>query len=100
MVDGAASGAGISAADQLRALDQFETASRTALRTGFSSDLVIHAFAHTARWAGITADLVTPFFASMRADLLRDDGADEAGKVHDSEAPAMSVCWSAELLGL
>jgi len=100
MVDGAASGAGISAADQLRALDQFETASLTALRTGFSSDLVIHAFAHTARWAGITADLVTPFFASMRADLLRDDVADEAGKVYDSQAHAKYVYGSAEVVGL
>src|SRR5690625_2445619 len=100
MVDGAASGAGISAADQLRALDQFETASLTALRTGFSSDLVIHAFAHTARWAGITADLVTPFFASMRADLLRDDVADEAGKVYDSQAHAKYVYGCAGVVGL
>ncbi|HLR55478.1 MAG TPA: squalene/phytoene synthase family protein, partial [Actinomycetales bacterium] len=53
---------------------QFETATLTAMRTGYSTDLVIQAFAHTARTANISAELVSPFFASMRTDLLEAPG--------------------------
>lgn len=42
---------------------------RHALQTGYSANLVVHAFARTAVRCGITAELIDPFFESMRADL-------------------------------
>jgi phytoene/squalene synthetase len=40
-----------------------------AMRQGHSSNLVVHAFAGTARACGIGIELVDPFFASMQSDL-------------------------------
>jgi 15-cis-phytoene synthase len=42
---------------------------RHALQTGYSANLVVHAFARTALLVGIGHELVVPFFASMRMDL-------------------------------
>src|SRR5699024_10367482 len=42
---------------------------RHALDTGYSGNLVVHAFARTAVAVGIEDELVAPFFASMRMDL-------------------------------
>ena len=53
-------------------LDELEEQTHRALRTGYSTNLVVHAFARTARRVGITTAETVPFFASMRADL---DGA-------------------------
>ncbi len=39
---------------------------------GYSANLVVHAFARTARAAGFGAELTEPFFASMRMDLSAD----------------------------
>ncbi|KAE8763165.1 phytoene/squalene synthase family protein [Georgenia thermotolerans] len=63
-----------------------------ALRTGHSANLVVHAFALTARRCGIGPDLVEPFFASMRADL--------AVTAHDAGSFAEYVHGSAEVVGL
>ena len=38
-------------------------------QTGYSANLVVHAFARTASPCGIEAEIVDPFFASMRTDL-------------------------------
>lgn len=69
IVDGAAAAAGLSVAQQRECLDAMEAETVRALQRGYSSDLVVHAFAQSARRAGITADLLRPFFASMRRDL-------------------------------
>lgn len=63
-----------------------------ALRTGYSANLVVHAFARSARDCGIGADLVDPFFASMRMDLDTT--------VHTRESFDRYVYGSAEVVGL
>ncbi len=42
-----------------------------ALQSGFSTNMVVHAFAQTAREYGIEQSLVSAFFTSMRMDLSR-----------------------------
>src|SRR5690606_29847219 len=79
-------------AQQARLLDELHTSVHEALRTGHSANLVVHAFARTARTCGIGADLIDPFFASMRTDLFRH--------VHDEESFAAYVYGSAEVVGL
>lgn len=69
IVDGAAEQAGLDRAAQRATLDALESDVATAMAVGYSSNLVVHAFATTARAYGIGGDLVTPFFASMRRDL-------------------------------
>ncbi len=56
-------------ADRARMLTALHEDVGHALTTGHSSNLVVHAFAGTARRVGITPELVDPFFASMRMDL-------------------------------
>ncbi|MDE9365717.1 squalene/phytoene synthase family protein [Luteipulveratus sp. YIM 133132] len=73
-------------------LDRLELETTDALAQGYSSNLVVHAFAATARECGIGADLVTPFFASMRTDLTVRE--------HDAESFARYVYGSAEVVGL
>ncbi len=63
-----------------------------ALQNGYSGNLVVHAFARTAAWCGIGADLVDPFFASMRMDL--------ATRVHTRDSFDEYVYGSAEVVGL
>jgi phytoene/squalene synthetase len=65
---------------------------RHALRTGYSANLVVHAFARTATRCGIGEDLVDPFFASMRMDLDT--------RVHTTETFERYVYGSAEVVGL
>ncbi|NNC12688.1 squalene/phytoene synthase family protein [Planctomonas sp. JC2975] len=69
LVDGAAEQAGLLLEAQRSALDELETETEHAMSCGFSANLVVHAFARTAKRAGIGRDLTAPFFASMRADL-------------------------------
>ena len=69
IVDGAASGAGIDLAGQRELLDDLEHETERAMARGFSTNLVVHAFAVTARRVGIDPSLTRPFFASMRRDL-------------------------------
>ncbi|MDN4160275.1 phytoene/squalene synthase family protein [Nocardioides abyssi] len=79
-------------AHQARVLDALEADVRSAMTTGHSANLVVHAFARSARTCGIDRSLVDPFFASMRTDLFRDD--------HDEESFARYVYGSAEVVGL
>lgn len=74
------------------ALDKLESEVCAALRAGSSSNLVVHAFARTARRTGIDPTLVTPFFASMRADL--------DCTVHDEQSLVDYIYGSAEVVGL
>lgn len=80
--------------DEQRAayLDALEADTIAALDTGFSTNLVVHAFAATAREHGIGPDLVHPFFASMRTDL-------HAAR-HDEASLDAYVYGSAEVVGL
>jgi phytoene/squalene synthetase len=73
-------------------LNRLEIDVADAVDTGYSSNLVLHAFAATARACGIGDDLVTPFFASMRADLTECE--------HDEASFARYVYGSAEVVGL
>lgn len=80
------------AAHRAGALDTLEREVHAALTAGCSTNLVVHAFALTARQAGIDRALVDPFFASMRADL--DTAA------HSAQSFETYVYGSAEVVGL
>lgn len=93
IVDGPASEAGIDLAARRQVLDALEAETLTAMRTGFSANLVVHAFAVTAREVGITPALVVPFFSSMRTDL-------EPPAQFDDAAYRRYIHGSAEVVGL
>lgn len=91
VVDGAVAEAGdLASAGEM--LDALEAETARALATGYSTNVLVHAFAGTARRAGIGADLTAPFFASMRADLV--------DQVHDAESLRRYIYGSAEVVGL
>ncbi|MFC4395207.1 phytoene/squalene synthase family protein [Arthrobacter sedimenti] len=92
IVDGVTSAAGLSPEESRRQLDAFEQETEQAMATGYSTNLVIHAFADTARRTGIGTDLTRPFFASMRADLDQSE--------HTPESFEEYVYGSAEVVGL
>jgi phytoene synthase len=92
IVDGPAAEAGLDAESAARCLDEFEAETERAVETGFSANLVVHAFARTARTAGFGSELTRPFFASMRADL--------SAREHDAESFDRYVHGSAEVVGL
>ncbi|MFM9274354.1 phytoene/squalene synthase family protein [Pseudarthrobacter sp. NKDBFgelt] len=92
IVDGVASAAGLEPGESRRRLDGFEHETEQALATGYSTNLVIHAFADTARRTGIGTDLTRPFFSSMRADLDQIE--------HTPESFTKYVYGSAEVVGL
>lgn len=75
-----------------RVLGELEAETQSALRTGHSTNLVVHAFARTARTCGIDEELITPFFASMRTDLVISE--------HDERSLAAYIHGSAEVVGL
>jgi phytoene synthase len=92
VVDGAAEAAGVPLDEQRRVLDDLETETLAAMERGFSANLVVHAFALTARECGIAPVHVAPFFASMRTDLERSE--------HDKASHDDYVYGSAEVVGL
>ncbi|MFC7375814.1 phytoene/squalene synthase family protein [Brachybacterium sp. GCM10030268] len=92
LVDGPAEAAGVDENERRALLDALETETTRACERGYSTDLIVHAFALTAREYGIGRDLIRPFFASMRADL----GAVE----FDDKALATYIYGSAEVVGL
>ncbi|WP_148613089.1 phytoene/squalene synthase family protein [Nocardioides rubriscoriae] len=83
---------GATPASRAAVLDTLEQETLDALAVGHSSNLVVHAFARTARACGVDEALVRPFFDSMRADLET--------RVHDDESFARYVYGSAEVVGL
>jgi phytoene synthase len=89
VVDG---GADIDAKAARRALDDLESETERAMAEGFSTNLVVHAFALTAREVGFGRELTAPFFESMRMDLEQ--------KVHDQSSFERYVYGSAEVVGL
>lgn len=92
IVDGVTSAAGLEPEEIRRQLDEFERETESAMALGYSANLVVHAFADTARRTGIGTDLTKPFFASMRADLDQVE--------HTPESFARYVYGSAEVVGL
>jgi 15-cis-phytoene synthase len=92
IVDGPAHDAGLTPDRERAVLDALENEVMDAIATGFSANLVVHAFARTARECGIDAELIAPFFASMRTDI--DTAA------HDDLSHDAYVYGSAEVVGL
>lgn len=92
VVDGVAEAAGLDPARVGAALDAYEAACEDAMATGFSTDLVLHAFADVCLRHGITPALTRPFFASMRADLSVAE--------HGEDSLAQYIHGSAEVVGL
>ncbi|MDM7831317.1 phytoene/squalene synthase family protein [Cellulomonas edaphi] len=82
----------LSPAERAALLDDLEQQTSQAMARGFSTNLVVHAFARTARTCGIDGTLVAPFFASMRTDLERTE--------HDAASLDTYVYGSAEVVGL
>lgn len=92
IVDGGAAEAGLGRHAAERLLDDLEEQTARAVADGYSTDLVVHAFARSARFGGFGAELTAPFFASMRADLHET--------AHDRESFERYVYGSAEVVGL
>lgn len=92
IVDGTAAEAGLDRAARAAVLDELERETERAVATGFSANLVVHAFAAVAREAAIEPALTRAFFASMRRDL--DDVA------FDDDEYRTYVHGSAEVVGL
>lgn len=83
---------GLTTAERSRMLEDLAEETARAVAEGRSTNLVVHAFALTARQYGIGAALIDPFFASMRADL--------AVASHDEDSFEEYVHGSAEVVGL
>ena len=92
VVDGAADRGGLPPQTQRLLLDELEAETLTAMARGFSTNLIVHAFALAARECGIGHELVRPFFSSMRTDLTRTR--------HDDASHDDYVYGSAEVVGL
>lgn len=94
IVDGAAAEARVGGGnvDPSVALDQLEIEIYKTLRSKFSTNLVVHAFAQTANATGFHRGIIEPFFASMRMDLRP--------RKHTPESFQRYVYGSAEVVGL
>ncbi|MEY2848782.1 MAG: hypothetical protein RI885_1447 [Actinomycetota bacterium] len=92
IVDGAAAESGIDPVTVARILNDLERDTDDAMAVGYSANLVVHAFARTARATGFGSELTAPFFASMRADLSATE--------HDDASFDSYVYGSAEVVGL
>ncbi|MCZ2402231.1 squalene/phytoene synthase family protein [Paenarthrobacter sp. Z7-10] len=100
VVDGAAA-ARVDAAGVFGQLERLESECLHALEFGYSTNLVVHAFAQTARTAGFGPELSKPFFASMRSDLapgpLGQQGFEQY--VYGSAEVVGLMCLRAFLIG-
>ena len=94
IVDGAAAGARVSGGnvEPSVALDQLEAEIYKTLRSKFSTNLIVHAFAATANETGFARGIIEPFFTSMRMDLWP--------RKHSPESFQRYVYGSAEVVGL
>ena len=92
IVDGGAEEAGLDLVSTSRQLNELERETELAMEQGFSANLIVHAFALTAREVSFGADLTAPFFESMRMDLSQ--------KVHDQPSFERYVYGSAEVVGV
>ena len=78
--------------DRRELLDNFEAETKRALKSGYSTNPIIHAFAQTAKKYTITNELLAPFFESMRMDL--------APQKFDQKKYENYIFGSAEVIGL
>ncbi|MEY2693743.1 MAG: hypothetical protein RL142_91 [Actinomycetota bacterium] len=78
--------------DSSKILDDLERETYAAIAAGYSSNLIVHAFARTANYSGIERELIAPFFESMRMDLWKTK--------HDQKSFEKYVYGSAEVIGL
>jgi len=78
--------------DAPKLLDNLEANVYETLEAGYSTDLVVHAFAKTAKRFGIGKELIAPFFDSMRMDLIP--------KLYQSSDYKVYIHGSAEVVGL
>jgi phytoene/squalene synthetase len=92
IVDGPATEAGLDAVRAARVLNELEQETERAMTEGFSANLVVHAFALTARDVNFGSELTAPFFESMRMDLTETE--------HDQASFDKYVFGSAEVVGL
>ncbi|MEP6844141.1 MAG: phytoene/squalene synthase family protein [Pseudolysinimonas sp.] len=92
IVDGGAEEAGLDPVIAARLLNELEKDTERAMDEGYSANLVVHAFARTARAAGFGPELTEPFFTSMRMDLSATE--------HDQASFEKYVYGSAEVVGL
>ena len=92
IVDGVAVEAGLTTSEAERQLDALEADTYRAMETGYSTNLIVHAFALTARDVNIHKDIVEPFFTSMRMDL--------SDRVYTQDSFDAYVYGSAEVVGL
>jgi len=94
IVDGAAAEARVGGGnvEPSVALDILEAEIYKTLRSHFSTNLVVHAFAKTANETGFARGIIEPFFASMRMDLWP--------RKHTPESFSKYVYGSAEVVGL
>lgn len=96
IVDGVAAQAGLDESAQTDALASYVAETHRAMSVGYSTDLVLHAFARTARECRIGEDLTQPFFDSMAADIASDTDF----TAYDAAAHERYVYGSAEVVGL
>jgi len=84
-----------------RALNDLEAETEAAIETGHSANLVVHAFALTARETGFGSELTKPFFDSMRTDLtvVQHDQASFERYVYGSAEVVGLMCLRAFLVG-
>jgi phytoene/squalene synthetase len=78
--------------DPNRALTDLERETYRTLDDRFSTNLIVHAFGHTAVTCGFGRDIIRPFFESMRMDLWKTR--------HDQRSFEQYVYGSAEVVGL
>jgi len=93
IVDGAAAGAlGDNRLEASAQLDKLEQETYKAMQLGFSTNLIVHAFAVTARETDIDRKHLEAFYHSMRMDLNKTR--------HDYKSFSTYVYGSAEVIGL
>lgn len=92
IVDGATQLAGFTLNDTNKLLDDYEHAVLAAPKTRFHTDLVLHAYAMTARRCHFNPEHIAAFFSSMRRDLQQS--------THDRNSFEDYIYGSAEVIGL
>ena len=93
IVDGSAANSnGAQKVNIRKQLDDLEGEVYAAMKLGFSTNLVVHAFALTANEVGITKAIIEPFFTSMRMDITKAKHTPKTFKDY--------VYGSAEVVGL
>ncbi|MEE3302178.1 MAG: phytoene/squalene synthase family protein [Candidatus Neomarinimicrobiota bacterium] len=78
--------------DQVTVLDEFESATYSAIDTKYSPNLILHSFQEVVNQYEIDRELIIAFFSSMRSDLTE--------KEHSQKSLDQYVYGSAEAVGL